>query len=494
MRSLPVALALIGGGAVYFGAELGFLDGRRGEQALTAIALVVLVYLMFTVEAAWILTAGIVSTMFAANWANLGMNSSVGPHRVLMGAGIVACLLRLGPNRDRPELRLGVVHFVLGAAIAYAFVSAIFVDSLDQENGRFVLIDQFGILPFLIFTIVPIAFHERRQRMILLGALVGAGLYLSVTAILEKLNLDALIWPSYITDPGVGIHPDRSRGPFVEAAANGLALFGCTVAAAVAFTVWREGWQRTVAASVVALGPVAILLTVTRSVWVAGVIGVAVVFLTTAGLRRYLLPVAAAGTAAVLLSLALIPGLSGQVEERQNDEGPVHERRNTNAAGLRMIADKPFFGFGWDMPYLKLEPYFRQHPDIPLIGAKAGLHNSYLQYAAALGLVGFGIWAVGMLMAFLGALVGEGALRGRAPPDVRGWQAGLKAVAIAWAIIGAFSPAHYVFTTYLVFVWAGIASVRTAPAALPAFGTLSPNGSRNGRNGHMPARPQPQLG
>ena len=43
----------------------------------------------------------------------------------------------------------------------------------------------------------------------------------------------ALVFPRYIVDPSVGLHFGRARGPFVEAAANGLAMCICAVAAAL---------------------------------------------------------------------------------------------------------------------------------------------------------------------------------------------------------------------------------------------------------------------
>src|SRR5438093_1302521 len=82
------------------------------------------------------------------------------------------------------------------------------------------------------------------------AALVALGAYLGLTAVFEGLGLDALIVPRYIADPGAGIHFGRARGPFVEAVADGLALFGCGVAAAVAFTHWRAPWARRLALAV----------------------------------------------------------------------------------------------------------------------------------------------------------------------------------------------------------------------------------------------------
>ncbi|HEX8053490.1 MAG TPA: hypothetical protein VF517_10900, partial [Thermoleophilaceae bacterium] len=268
-RLVPAALVLAG--LAYFATEAELLTTSTRQTALLVVALVVLLHLALTVDPAWLLSAGIISTMFAGNWASLGLNASVGPHRVLLGAGILAVLLRAPPARDRPPLQLDHAHFALAAALAFAVVSAIWVGTLEGSRSQYVLLDQFGILPFGLFAIAPVAFYTDRQRMILLGGLVVTGAYLSVTAVLEKLELYDLLVPSYIGDPSVGQHFGRARGPFAESAAMGLALYACAVAAAIALVVWRRPGPRALAAAVVVAAPVGLLLTVTRGVWVAGI-------------------------------------------------------------------------------------------------------------------------------------------------------------------------------------------------------------------------------
>ena len=106
-----------------------------------------LLHLARTIDPAWLLSAGIASTMFAGRWTELGLSSSIGPHRVLLIAGILAVLLRAPSARDRPPLHLDRTHLVMAAALGYAFVSALVAGSLDEVNSQFVLIDQFGALP-----------------------------------------------------------------------------------------------------------------------------------------------------------------------------------------------------------------------------------------------------------------------------------------------------------------------------------------------------------
>lgn len=454
-----VAWAFVGAGAVYFLASVELLDGGAGAAALMVLALVVLVYLARTIDPAWLITAGILSMMFSGQWAEVGLDISIGPHRVVLAAGLLAVLLRAPPARNRPPLRLDGTHFLLAAALTYLVVSAILSETVGVKEAQFAFFDQYGVLPFTLFLVAPVAFATSRQRAILLGGMVAAGGYLAITAILEQLEVYDLVLPGYIADSSVGTHFGRARGPFVEAAANGLALYMCGVAAAVGFVVWRDPVVRLATGLVLVLAPLGVLLTVTRAPWVAAVAATMIAVVTTASLRRHLLPVAAVGTAGLIAAFALIPGLSDEANARQDDKYPLYERQNTTAAGLRMVADRPFFGFGWWFRNETMAPYYRLDPDIPLVGAKAGLHNLYLLYAVALGLVGLGLWLLAVATAF------GRALAARAPPDLAPWRIGLKAVLAAWLIVAVFGPANYAFATALVWTWAGVLwPARHAPA------------------------------
>lgn len=445
-----MAFALVLAGLVYAAAALDYVEARHADLALVALALAVLLHLALTVDPAWLLTAGLLLTMFAGHWDRLGFGSGVGPHRVVLVAGALAVLLRAPPARDRPPLRLGAAHFALAAAVAYVVISALFEGTLSHPDGQVAMFDTYGLVPFALFVVAPVAFTTERQRMILLGGLVAAGAYLSVTAVLEKLKLYDLVLPAYIGDPAVGIHFGRARGPFAEAAANGMALAICGAAAAVALVLWQRPLHRFLAGVVLVLAPVGVLLTLTRGAWLAAIVAAFVALATTAGLRRYVPGVAAAGTVAVLLAFALIPGVADEARDRQNDKSPVYERENTTRAGLRMVADRPFLGFGWWFESDEMLPYYRLHPDIPLTGARAGLHNIYLLYAVALGFVGLGLWAIAVALAF-GRAVGV-----RGPPRIVPWQVGLKAALAAWLVVGIFGPANYAFPTAVIWTWAGL--------------------------------------
>jgi O-antigen ligase len=476
-RRLPPELpvGLVAAGVVYFCSQLGILGAGGGHKALFVPLALVAFALARSLDPAWLTCAALVSTLFAAHWSLLGWNSSIGPDRIVLAAALFSVALGLFRARERPPLRLTAIHWLLGATLVYAAISAIAAGTITNHEWLFELLDQYGVVPFLMFLVAPLVFGTQRQRRILLGTLVAIGAYLSLMAVIEKLGITALELPSYISDPTVGIHFGRARGPFVDAGADGLALFGCAAAAAVAFSLWRSRWARTLAAGVSVLCLVGVLLTETRGVWLGAAAGLAVTLVTTRRLWRYIVPAIVASIVVLAAAFAVLPSLDQQVNSRLNDSSSVHERQNTTAAGLRMIEARPLLGFGWGQANTNLVSYFRVDPNIPLTGAEAGLHDIFLQYAVTLGILGFALWLLAAGAAFYGALSGP------VPREIEMWQIGLKAFLVATILQGFTAPSDFIFSTMAVWMWAG---VLYGPKALGARAAAPV----------MAAEPQPALG
>lgn len=417
---------------------------------MAAPAAIYLAYLARGLDPAWLLSAGIVLTVFSGNWGYIGFGSlPIKPDRLLFAIGLIALLIRRPSAGERPSLRSGWLHWLLWIVALYGVCSAFWVGTL-HGSGLFGLLDKLGIVPFVGFTIAPLAFRTARQRNILLGALVALGLYLGLTAVFEIVGPKSLVFPSYIIDPSVGIHQGRARGPFVEAVADGLGLFACGVAAALALTIWRDRRGRILAGLTIVLCTIGIVLTLTRAVWLGAAVGAAVALAAAPRLRRYLLPTLLTAGVLVLGLLLVVPRLQAQAQTRANDQLPVWDRLNTDDAALRMLDARPLTGFGWSRFQADSRSYFRQASNRPLFQSTNVVHNVLLSNAVELGLPGATLW----LLAVLGA-IGGACLR-RAPPGLERWRWGLVALAIQWAIAGSVGPLPYAFPNLLVWTWAGI--------------------------------------
>jgi putative inorganic carbon (hco3(-)) transporter len=434
--------------------------GIAVDLALIA-ALAAAVYVARFLDPAWLLSAGIAADVFAARGAKLGV--PVSPSRVLLAAGSLVIIARAtsGGRREFP-LRARPIHMLLAAVLLWALGSALISGSFSSTVALWDYVDRLGVAPFWMFFIAPLAFGTEHQRRILLCTLVILGGYLGFTALFETLHLNALVWPKYILDPHYGSHGDRARGPFVEAIANGAALFMCGVAAAMGLAVWRRPAVRRACALVLGLCATGCLFTLTREVWLGAVLGAVLALGGFAELRRYLIPTLAAGAVVTLLALAVVPGFAGSFHSRTHDDSSLWARSDTARAAINMINARPLTGFGWEKFEVASVGYFRQADTHPLTGVGLPVHNVFLLTAAELGLVGATLWALALLLA-----VGAAAFDTGGPPELRLWRIGLVAAAAQVLVVANFAPSTYPFPTLLLWTWAGlVGSPLTRP--LPA--------------------------
>jgi O-antigen ligase len=410
------------------------------------------VYLLWTVEPVYTICAALLLSPISGNWEQLGVPGYASPDRVLLVAAVIAVVFRAPGAGGRPRIQLEPVHWLMLAAAAYVTLSALRAGTLGDRSPLFQLLESFGLLPFVLFVLIPVTFRTERQREVLLKTFVGLGAYLGLTSLFETIHLKALIWPRYILDPAYGVNPDHARGPFVEPVTNGFALFVCSVACAIAWSRWRT---RPIAAPLAAgVGLLCIagtFMSLQRSVWLGVGIATVIALLAASDTRRYA-PQALAGMAVVVaLSLALIPGFSDRVSNRADNQETIWDRKNLNRAAANMIAERPLLGFGWSQFVVKDKNYFQQSRDYPLTNVSGiAIHSTLILYAVELGLVGMLLW-----LATLVAGVG-GALSARGPPDLRAWRVGLLAIAVCFVVTMNFVPPAR-FPTLIVWVWAGVA-------------------------------------
>jgi O-antigen ligase len=450
----PAILAVLFAGV---GLALGISGGINGVEDDTydlglAIALApVLLALVVWTEPSITLTVGLGLSLFSGNWEHV--NAPIPLDRLLLAVALASVAVRaISDPAYRPRLR--AVHVVLGLAALYAVGSALWVGTLTDHDPLFALLDRLGLVSFALYALAPVVYATERQRSHLLVGLVVIGAYLGIIALLEQFNLNGLIVPHYITNPDIGLHADRARGPFVEAAANGLALFACAAASAVAAARWR-GHAQELAVAVGILCLAGILFTVTRQAWLGAALGSLVGIAVTPRLRRYAVPLVMGGFLLVVVSFTVVPGLQEHANARSKDRRPIWDRLNSDRAALAMIGDRPVLGFGWGRFFEESRPYYRQAPDYPL-SIVHSLHSVFLSNAVELGLVGALLWAAGLLMA-----LGTAILR-RGPPELDVWRLGLLAFAVCWLVVSNFTPLGYSFANYLLWTWAGLAGAAGA--------------------------------
>jgi putative inorganic carbon (hco3(-)) transporter len=418
---------------------------------------------------AWLFSAAIALTLFSGNWRQLGLPGLVSPDRLLLIAGFIALLFKDPALGQRPYLRLTPTHAVLLVVAAFAICSAVAAGTIGERATIFPLVDRFGLVPFSLFLVGPIAFAEEGQRRILLRTFLAIGAYLGVTALFQGLGIRALVFPRYIIDLSAEVQTGRARGPFLDAAINGVALFYCAVAAMLAYVTEPRPWLKRLAVAIAALCLFDLIFTQERSVWLGAVAAILCAAAAAPALRRRLLIAGPVALVALVAAFLFIPGLYAQTSERIGDQRTEWDRLNLNKAAENMVVARPLFGFGLGTFQDRSEPYFEQNPSFPLTNTTGELHNVFLSSAAELGLVGSSIWLLGLVLAIGGGIVVRG------PPQLFPWRIGLIAVAVMWLIVANLVPMVQAFPNQVLWLWAGVVwPWRYARAESPAIDAPRP--------------------
>jgi O-antigen ligase len=413
--------------------------------AVAAAALLVVV----RIEPAWVISTGIALSCFSGNWRHMGLPPSL--DRLIILLGVAVALLR-GVRADRlRSLPLRVPHMVLGGLVLFVVCSAVWSGTMHGE-AFFGFLDKFGVIPFALLLVAPIAFRTPAQRRPVLVVFAVLGFYLSVTALFEGANLDALVFPRYITDSSIGITVGRARGPFAAADSDGLAMFVCAIACIIAVRRWTSPGARVFAGFTVAACAAGIVLTLTRQIWVACIVASVVTMLVTPELRRYVVPGTLAVAAVVAVVFVTVPGFSHAAGGRLSDQSSVWDRYNSNDAALRMISTRPVLGFGWYRFGAESAPYLRLATGYPLSTVDR-VHNVFLSNAVELGVVATALWLFVLLHFTLRGTFARG------DPELVAWQRGVLAVALSWFVTANFTPLSAPFNNYMLWFWLGLGSV-----------------------------------
>jgi putative inorganic carbon (HCO3(-)) transporter len=453
---LPAAAAAA---VVVAGAVAGHLGS--GTKPFTLLAagsagFVALIAAAVAVDVAWILSIGVALSIFSGNWSYIHI--PVPLDRVVIFTGIATVLVRSWVAPDAPRVPVRRIHLLLAFLALYAIASSAAANTLTQHEALFELLDRLGIVPFLLYLVAPAAFATERQRTILLWTLTVVGAYLGATAFFEMVGPHSLVFPSYISNPALGLHDGRARGPFLEAGSDGLAMFCCAVAATVLFGRRAQSRRlRYVLGGVVFLCLLGVVLTLTRESWLAAAVGGILAALASPRLRRFV-PIGMLVTAvAVGGALVVIPGLRAKVDSRATTQNSLWDRYNSDAAALRMFESRPLLGFGWGSFPTKSPAYYHVARTYPL-SAVQEVHNVTLSNAAEIGAVGVVLWLIAVVMA------AAAPWRRRGPPALEPWKWALIAVVVAWFVQGNFAPVSYAFDNYLPWLFAGVAFGLPAPA------------------------------
>jgi O-antigen ligase len=201
------------------------------------------------------------------------------------------------------------------------------------------------LVPFGMFHLARLVFttHSAIRQLEIFCLLILA--YLCFMSIAFLAGQSQLIFPRFILNDAVEMHLDRSRGPLLQAVANGVSL---NLLGLVAFDLYRQRRvPRLVAGSLLLPLPIAIFAIMTRSVWLSFALSLVVIVLFGKRGRLWrllLLGGLVAGTVVYAVSASSRVGTASQ--ERLQDRETVDFRIAVYEASWDMFRENPLLGWG----------------------------------------------------------------------------------------------------------------------------------------------------
>ncbi|MHB1035762.1 MAG: O-antigen ligase family protein [Pirellulales bacterium] len=302
---------------------------------------------------------------------------------------------RLGLLEPKPWTRADAL---LAAFLAILLVSTFAGDWRVSMPGQVSPLWRLGggyVFPAILYWMARQSPLRARHVGLVQGALACFGVYLAITAILEIAGQWSWVFPGYISNPNLGLHFGRARGPMIHAVSFGEYLAVCLLGA----WLWRSRLGRRGQLAIVALVPLfltGIYLTYTRSVWLGAALGLLIVLAMTLRGRWRTLVVGGAVVAGVMLALANSERLVGFRREGSAEETKqsVDMRGAFAYVSWMMFQDRPLLGAGFgQFPEAKLPYLADRSTQLHLESIRDYVHhNTFLSLLTETGLAGLGLF------------------------------------------------------------------------------------------------------
>ncbi|TWU44091.1 O-Antigen ligase [Novipirellula aureliae] len=312
--------------------------------------------------------------------------------------GLVLVRLRQG---ELVLSRLTRIDIAVIAWMGWLLISALMGGPGAKENSPIARWLFYVAMPIGTYAVVRVSEITAKDMKWVERLLLGLGIYLSVTAILEVSGFHALVFPRYIVNGKIWEFFGRARGPLLNPSGNAVVMTISLVIAILGF-IQSNHRVKFAYAGLVTLILAGIYCTLTRSSWMGGIAAVAVIVWVYS--PRWLRVLGLASM--FLLGAAGAAGLKDQFMQMKRDknlsaadaEKSVQLRPLLAIVAWEMFKERPILGHGFGHYLENSEPYHTVRSyGLPLDQARPYTqHNIFLSILVDAGLVG--------LLLFLGIL------------------------------------------------------------------------------------------
>ncbi len=312
------------------------------------------------------------------------------PDRVLYCLVCIALLILLfGDNVHLPLQRTEVymLIFTLFCTASWYLSGADWEADLSSQGYRYLTtLFNFIFIPYVVYLSLKSLPYSKETSQMFVRALFLLGIYLVLVGFFEHYRISALVWPSYILDPSVGIQFGRARGPFASSSAYGGALIVIFLVAMLLITR-AEGTRRRWLSLFLALNLAVIYFTYQRSVWLTLALSLAILYFASTRMKK------PAKWIAVLVACVFVLGVGSKFSLSQGTlfsrrQQTIDYRLTNYITTIEMFKQNPILGIGYGRFHSDWSKYFRTPQNSEIEALTDGNHNTFLGVAAELGAVG----------------------------------------------------------------------------------------------------------
>lgn len=295
-------------------------------------------------------------------------------------------------------LPLTRLDYFMGLMILILLISMSRTGFLSVLPGEFqpfhIFLNGF-VFPFSFYFLGKTILYTEKRVKILLWSLFVLFLYLTLTAFLEHYKVNSLIFPRYITDPLIGIHYGRARGPFYNAPVMGWMLVSLFLSTLFLRSQVQGLITKGFLSLVLLFSVVAIFFTYTRAVWLSILLAPTLVLVFSKRVlfqaRFLLFP--------IILLLIFVSWNWENITSKERETGGVMQvaEAESRIALFRVttaiFADRPLFGVGFARFDRAVSRYAPQV--FPVSSASMpSQHNIFFGLLSEVGLIGLVLFLI----------------------------------------------------------------------------------------------------
>jgi hypothetical protein len=278
-------------------------------------------------------------------------------------------------------------------------VTAIIVSMVMYRVPRIrLLLNGFGI-PYALFILCKNVYVTKDDiKKLLFFWALPLSFYFPMNMLFERFGMHQLVFPKYILNPAIQAESkffgERPVGAFLQPVATGFAMVAVFLLGLYALSKLRGFLPKLASVFLCAITPAGVFVTYTRSVYLGLVLPIIILAIFGKKLRIY-------GVALLVSAVLVVMGNWDSVKSEDRAAGGLGTKHTAIGrlvlleTSLRMFADRPFTGFGFDQYEASRLPYVRQVRTTLLgtrqtwQGKQVKQHNQFLLVLTELGLMGF---------------------------------------------------------------------------------------------------------